>query len=94
MIKVYSNPLVWDFLRVCSQMPEDEREQLEAFVGEKYDTDRAAIGNYEVPGPKWVVKEDDDPIVIGGFVPHRRGVWQDFLLTTHFDTLSILQYPA
>ena len=82
MIKVYNNPFLLDFLKVCAQMPNDEREQLEAFVGEKYDIERAALGNYEVLGPKWVVKDDDEPIVIGGFVPHRRGVWQDFLLTT------------
>jgi hypothetical protein len=35
MIKVYTNPLMWDFLRVCASMPEDERAQLEVFVGEK-----------------------------------------------------------
>jgi hypothetical protein len=82
MIKVYTNPLMWDFLRVCASMPEDERAQLEVFVGEKYDIDRAAVGNYEVQGPKWVVKDEDEPIVIGGFQRLRQGVWQDYMLTT------------
>ena len=45
MIKVYNNPLVWDFLRVCAAMPEDERAQLEAATGQPYDVDGAAIGN-------------------------------------------------
>lgn len=82
MIKVYNNPFLFDFIRVCAEMPEDERKQLEVFVGEQYDIDRAALGNYETLGPKWVVKDDDKVIVIGGFVPHRKGVWQDFMLTT------------
>lgn len=82
MIKVYTNPFLFDFIRVCALMPVDERAQIEAFVGEKYDIDRAAIGNYEIPGPKWVVKDEDAPIVIGGFFRLRPGVWQDYMLTT------------
>lgn len=82
MIQVYTNPLLLDFIKVCIAMPQDEREQLEAFTGEKYDIDGAAVGNFSVPGPKWVIKADEEPIVIGGFVPQRPGVWRDFLLTT------------
>jgi hypothetical protein len=82
MIKVYTNPFMLDFIKVCAAMPLDEQRQIESFVGEAYDIDRAAVGNYEVAGPKWVVKEGNEPIVIGGFVPQRRGVWRDFLLTT------------
>ena len=82
MIKIYNNPYLLDFIKVCAQLPQDEREQLESFVGEKYDIDRAAVGNYEVPGPKWVGKVDDEPICIAGFVRQRPGVWRDFMLTT------------
>lgn len=82
MIVVYTDPLLLDFIKVCINMPQDEREQLEAFTGEKYDIDRAAIGNYSVAGPKWVIKSDDEPICIGGFVPQRPGVYRDFMLTT------------
>lgn len=82
MITVYNHVLLLDFLKVCARMPEDEREQLEAMTGEPFDIDGAAVGNFCVPGPKWVIKAGDSPIVIGGFVPKRRGVWQDFLLTT------------
>jgi hypothetical protein len=73
-------------------MPQDERAQIEAFVGEPWDLDRASVGNFVAPGPKWVIKhaetEEDfavgraTPIVVGGFVPQRPGVWRDFLLTT------------
>lgn len=82
MIKVYNNPLLLDFVKICIAMPQDEREQLEAFFGEPYDVDAAAVGNFTVPGPKWVGKIDDEPILLGGFVPQRPGVWRDFLLTT------------
>jgi hypothetical protein len=82
VIHVYTNPLLLDFVKVCLSMPQDERDQLEAFTGEKYDIDGAAVGNFTVPGPKWVIKWDDEPICIGGFVPQRPGVYRDFMLTT------------
>jgi hypothetical protein len=80
---MYTDPWLSDFLIVCSKLPKDEREQLEAFSGEPYTVDGAAMGNYTVPGPKWVVKDENgEPICIGGFVPMRKGVWRDFMLTT------------
>lgn len=82
MIHVYNNPFLLDFLKVCHKMPEDERRQLEAFTGQQYTIDGAAVGNFTVPGPKWVIKDGEDPIVIGGFVQERPGVWRDFLLST------------
>lgn len=82
MIQCYTNPLLLDFIKVCINMPQDEREQLEAFTGEKYDIDGAAIGNFTAPGPKWVIKADDEAIMVGGFVPMRPGVYRDFALTT------------
>jgi hypothetical protein len=82
MIKVYTDPWMMDFLKVCANMPQDEREQIEAFTGEAYSIDGAAVGNFSVPGPKWVIKADDEPVAIGGFVLQRPGVWRDFMLTT------------
>jgi RimJ/RimL family protein N-acetyltransferase len=82
MIQVYNNPFLLDYIKVCAAMPQDEREQLEAFTGEPYSIDGAAVGNFSVPGPKWVIKLDDEPIAVGGFVPQRLGVWRDFMLTT------------
>jgi hypothetical protein len=82
VIKVYNNPLLLDFVKVCINMPQDEIEQLESFTGEKFSIDGAAVGNFTVAGPKWVIKADDEPICIGGFVPQRPGVYRDFMLTT------------
>jgi hypothetical protein len=92
MIRCFNYPWLTDFIQVCAQMPQDEREQLEAFTGEPYGIDGAAVGNFAAPGPKWVIKVADSdeafavgnsrPIVLGGFVPQRPGVYRDFLLTT------------
>jgi hypothetical protein len=82
MIQIYTNPLLLDFIKVCINMPQDEREQLEAFTGEPFTVDGAAIGNFTVPGPKWVIKFDEEPIAIGGFVPQRPGVYRDFMINT------------
>ncbi len=82
MIQVYADPLLGDFLQICIRMPADERAQVEAFVGQKYDIDAVAVGNYMVQGPKWVIKDGDIPLVVGGFKQQRPGVWRDYMLTT------------
>ena len=82
MITIYHSPLLLDFIKVCIKLPQDERDQLEAFTGQPYDVDGAAIGNFTVLGPKWVAKVNDEPIAIGGFVPQRPGVYRDFMLNT------------
>lgn len=82
-LSVYSNPFLLDFVKVCMQMPDDERQQIEAVSGQPYDVDSVAVANFSVPGPKWVFKdENEEPVVVGGFVPQRPGVWRDFMLTT------------
>lgn len=92
IVRCYNDPYLLDFMKVCAAMPEDERAQLEAYTGEKYSTDGAAVGNFISPGPKWVIKAAETeaefeagqarPIVVGGFNPQRPGVFRDFLLTT------------
>ena len=84
MIQFYTNPLLLEFIKVCWQLPQDEREQIEAFTGQPYDIDGAAVGNFMVQGPKWVAKEglDAEPLAVGGFAQQRPGVWRDFMLNT------------
>jgi hypothetical protein len=82
MIKVYGDPWMIDYLKVCANMPQDEREQLEALTGSPFTIDGCAVGNFSVPGPKWVVKANDEPISIFGAVQQRPGVWRDFMLNT------------
>lgn len=82
MIHVYTNPLLLDYLRIVAQMPEDERQQALAVTQQPFDIDRIAAMHYGIPGPKWVIKADDEPLVVGGFALQRPGVYQDYLLTT------------
>jgi hypothetical protein len=81
-IHVFNDPFLLDFLKLAATLPQDEREQIEKLTGHEYTVDGAAIGNFTVPGPKWVAKLDDGtPIMAGGFVQERPGVWRDFLLS-------------
>lgn len=92
LVKLFHDPWLTDIIQVCAAMPEDERAQLEAFTNEAWDLDAVVVGNYTAQGPKWVIKaaETEDqfatgkakPIIIGGFIPQRPGVYRDFLLTT------------
>lgn len=92
MIKIFNNPFVGDFLQVASQLPQDERDQIEAMSGCQFTVDGATVGSYTAEGPKWVIKVGESeeqfaagegvPIVVGGFAFQRPGVWRDFLLTT------------
>lgn len=83
-MNLYHTPLLLDYVKVCIKMPQDEREQLEAFTGQPYDVDGAAVGNFMAPGFKFAIKEtpEAEPIAVGGFVYLRPGVLQDFMLTT------------
>jgi hypothetical protein len=91
-LQCFNDPYLLDFLKICAAMPADERAQLEAFTGQPYDVDGAAVGNYTAPGPKWVIKNDGVPLVVGGFVPQRPGVYRDFLLTTP-DAFAQFAFP-
>ena len=82
MIQTYTDPLLLDFIKVCLNMAPNERECFEALTGEKYNVDSIAVGNFIVAGPKWVIRADDEAIVVGGFVPQRPGVWRDFMINT------------
>lgn len=84
MIKIFHSPTLLDFIHVCIRMPQDERDQLEAFTGHPYDIDGAALGSFMAPGLKWVFKEAPDgvPLGVAGFVQRRPGVWRDFMMTT------------
>lgn len=81
-LAVYSNPQLLDFMRVCHSLPDDEKEQYEAFSGEAYDPDRAAAAFYLREGPRWVIAAGDEPVVVAGFDQIRPGVWQDWLFST------------
>lgn len=81
-VTLYNDPYLLDFLKLAAVLPQDERDQLTKLTGFPYDLDGCAVGNFTVPGPKWVAKlEDGTPLMAGGFVPKRKGVFHDFLLS-------------
>jgi hypothetical protein len=82
MIDAYTDPILLDFIKCCIDMPDDERKHMEAMTGYPFDIDSAAIGNFTVQGPKWVLKDGEITLAVGGFAFQRKGVWSDFLLTT------------
>lgn len=83
MITLYNDPFLLDFVKVCIDMPPDERKQVELLSGHAFDIDSVAVGNFMLAGPKWVIKDEANaPLCIGGFKPQRQGVWRDYMLTT------------
>lgn len=83
MITVYTNPIAMDFISVAINLSQNERDNLEAMTGEPYEVDGCALGAFMQPGPKWAFHDSTGvPLVVGGFVPQRPGVWRDFMLTT------------
>ena len=60
MLYLYNNPFLLDFLIVADQLPDEQRACMEAFTGEPYTVDGAAIGNFTTQGPKWTIKTEDD----------------------------------
>lgn len=80
--KLYSSPTLADFFEVCSALPEDQREQYEAFTGEKYDPATVAAAYFLRPGMRWVLCVDGKAVVVAGFDKIREGVYQDWMFTT------------
>lgn len=81
---LYKNPSLVDFIRVCQLLPDDERQQLEAFTGEVYNAEQVAASFYlrSRAGLCWVLATDSAPLAIAGYEMVRTGVWQDWLLST------------
>lgn len=71
-----------ELLTVCQRVRDDEREQYEAFTGERYDFEDVAARWHVQPGPRWtVVGTSGGAIVVAGFTMIRPGVWQDWMFS-------------
>jgi len=82
MITLNKCPRLIDFLIICEGLRQVEREQLEAVWGIPYDFERVAASCYNLPNPKWMGVSDGKPVVAGGFVEQRPGVWEIWLAAT------------
>lgn len=79
---LYARPNLIDIFQVCHEMMPDEREQYEAFNGAPYDALNFSARLSLLTGPAWALFEDKKPIAIAGFEELRRGVWQDWMVST------------
>jgi len=74
-------PSLTDYIYICDNLPADEIEQIAAMTGQVFDPDEAAINCHLVPGPKWlIIDEEGRPLVVGGCMQLRKGVWQTWML--------------
>jgi hypothetical protein len=65
---------------VCIKVPEDDRKQYAAHSGYAYDAESVAAEVFAAPGPKWGVYKGTQPLVVGGFLPKRPGVYSTWFL--------------
>lgn len=77
-------PTVLDLAYLAARMRESEREHFLALSGlDHYNPDVAARAFAMQPGPTFVLYGyDERPVMAGGFVPERRGVYEAWLLGT------------
>ena len=79
--ELFHTPCLTDFLYVCSRLPLDEQEQVEAATGKAIDFDHLASSLYLGSGPRWVLtgREFNTPMAIGGCTQPRAGVWTSWM---------------
>jgi hypothetical protein len=79
-----ARPVLEDFAYIMKRMRPDEIEQFLALSGlREYDPDVAARAFAMTAGPTFVLVEaDNKPVILGGFEPKRRGVYEAWLAGT------------
>jgi len=76
-------PGLLELLKVCFDLPEDERNEYRIFAGREFDPEQVAIDTFQKAGPRWGLFPSirpEAPIVIAGFDLIRTGVWQTWML--------------
>ena len=72
-----------DVFTIAVKLPDEERQQLTAFTGRRYDIDQVVMDAMRFGGPKWAVVDEATPwnaLVVGGFIPRRPGVFESWFL--------------
>lgn len=80
---IMATPTLSDLTWICHNLPHDEERQFLALSGgDEFNGDEAAIGCFNLRGPKWVMlmKDSGMPLGAGGYFPIRPGVWQSWML--------------
>jgi hypothetical protein len=79
-----TKPTIGDIMHICCNLRDDDWEQIEKFSGAR-DLDRTIMDCHLMPGPKWAYRITDaqvNPVVVGGFIPQRKGVYQTWFLAS------------
>lgn len=75
--------MIEDLAYLARRMRPDEIEQDLAMTGlSEYDPDQAILRMASVYGPKFLILDDNIPVVAGGFWQVRPGVWEGWQLGT------------
>lgn len=79
-----ARPALEDFAWITKRMRPDEIAQFLAVSGlREYDADIAARAYAMTPGPSFaLIDAGNRPVILGGFVPKRRGVYEAWLAGT------------
>ena len=80
IVTTLSAPNLMDLLKLCCNPQPDEIEQYISMTGEDWVVDKVAADLYQKEGIKFVLLEDDEPLVAGGFDYISPGVWQTWML--------------
>lgn len=70
-------------LLVCQDLPESEQGVVAAINGTPFDADSAARQAINYHGPTWCGAEGGTPLVVGGFIPLRQGVYRAWFYATN-----------
>lgn len=74
-----------DIFAVCCDLRADEWDQIEKFGGRAHDIDATSVSCFQFPGPKWAyTNEAGRQLLVGGFIPHRTGVYASWFLATAY----------
>lgn len=80
-LNIIEQPGLATLAAVCYDLPEEEKVQYRALIGQGYDAEGMAATLLLIPGPKWgIANADDTPIVVGGYTQERPGVWRSWML--------------
>lgn len=84
MKTVLTDMTLIDALVVCKGVAREEKVQIEAFTGLKFDEQNVAMSCMNAPGHKFAarVKETGEPLVVGGFIPVGPTVFRTYMLAT------------
>lgn len=81
-VMMLAKPMLLDLLNLCAKARPDEIEQYEALLGKPWSMEEVAVDFFNRPGVKYVLLDDNKPIVAGGYDLIIPGVWHSWMIGT------------